>query len=267
MAILTVSREFGSGGREIGKAAAGLMGYAYVNKETILDDIRKSGKRWEEWEKELDEHCPTVWEKYDWSFRGLAALVQSSILDHALNDRVVIMGRGGNFLLKDIPYAFRIRVVAPMEYRIERIMKRDSLDRETAGWLAEKTDRDRACFIHTIYHGNWDDPAEFDAVFDTAARSIEEIASIVRDALIERERFDTGGAREVLRTRAVAARVKAGILTDRAFFVPTLDVYPDGKEVVLKGVIHNPKEHKRIEEKARGLAGDVPVRCELHYRK
>ena len=78
--------------------------------------IYASGKEWEEWGKNLDEHCPTVWEKYDWSFRGFGALLQSHILNHALNNKVVIMGRGGNFLLKDIPYALKV----PLQRRLSR---------------------------------------------------------------------------------------------------------------------------------------------------
>src|SRR5574341_2270600 len=144
MTILTISREFGSGGREIGHAAAKLMGYAYINKEDILSDIRKDGTKWEQWAKDLDEHRPSVWEKFDWSFRGFAALIQSHVLEHASKNNVVILGRGGNFLLKDVPYAFRIRVTGPMEVRIERVMKRESVDRDTARWLCEKTDRERA---------------------------------------------------------------------------------------------------------------------------
>lgn len=55
------------------------------------------------------------------------------------------MGRGGNFLLTDIPYAFRIRVVAPLDMRIDRIMEREQVDNDTARWLIDKTDRkDRA---------------------------------------------------------------------------------------------------------------------------
>jgi osmotically-inducible protein OsmY len=70
----------------------------------------------------------------------------------------------------------------------------------------------------------------------------------------------------ILRMKSLAAKIKAELLTDPSFFIPTLDVIDDGKEIVLRGVIHNPKEHKRIEEKAKGLAGDVPIKCELHYR-
>src|SRR5450759_4919390 len=174
MAILTISREYGSGGREIGQAVAKLMGYAYINKEDILADIRRDGPKWEQSVKDLDEHCPSVWEKYDWSFRGFAALIQSHLLEHALANNVVIMGRGGNFLLKDIPHVYRIRVIAPMDIRIEHIMKREGVDRDTARWLCEKTDNERSCFLHTIYGKRWDDAAEYDRVFQITYPSVDD---------------------------------------------------------------------------------------------
>jgi cytidylate kinase len=267
MAILTVSREFGSGGREIGRAVAESLGYEYIDKERILSDIGSLGKKWEEWGKNLDEHCPTIWEKYDWSFRGFGALVERFILDYALKDRVVIMGRGGHFLLKGIPCALRIRVTAPVERRVDRIMTRESVDRDTAFWLVEKTDRERACFIHALYGKRWDDPDEFDMTFDTGSQSLDEVADIVKKALLEKEQFNTEKVRAVIQGRSLAASVKAEIATDPGFFIPTLDVHHDGKSLVLRGVIHSPAEHKRIEERARKLAGEVPLRCELHYRK
>ena len=266
MAILTISREFGSGGREIGQAVAKILNYEYINKERLIGDIRASGKEWEEWGKNLDEHCPTVWEKYDWSFRGFGALLQSHILNHALNNKVVIMGRGGNFLLKDIPYALRIRVVAPIDKRIDRIMERESVDRDTAHWLAEKTDRERSCLIHLLYGKHWDDHAEYDMVFDTGVKTLDEIVNIVKDTLLEKEKFNTEAARKLLQIRAIAAKIKAEILIDHGLFIPTLDVYPEGENLILRGVIHSPKEHKKIEDKAKKIAGDIPLKCELHYR-
>jgi len=266
MAILTISREFGSGGREIGQAVAKVLNYGYINKEQLLADIRATGKDWETYGKNLDEHCPTVWEKYDWSFRGFTALLQSLILHYALNDKMVIMGRGGNFLLKDIPYALRIRVVAPIDKRIDRIMERESVDKDTAHWLQEKTDKERACFIHLIYGKHWDSPEEYDMVLDGGSKTLDELTGIVKEALLNRDKFNTAEAKNNLRLRALAAKIKAELLTDPSFFIPTLDVICDGKEIVLRGVIHNPKEHKRIEEKAKQLAGDVPIKCELHYR-
>ncbi len=266
MAILTISREYGSGGREIGQAVSSVLGYEYIDKNKILADIGALGKKWEIWGKDLDEHCPTIWEKYDWSFRGFAALLQSHILHYALGDKVVIMGRGGNFLLKDIPYALRVRVTAPIKTRVERIMKRETVDMDTARWLAEKTDKERACLIYSIYGKHWDDPEEYDMVFDTGILTINEITNILKDALLDKERFRTDKTGGILEMRAIAAKVKAEILTDPSFFIPTLEVYYDGKELILRGVIHNAAEHKRIEDAAKKLAEDIPIRCELHYR-
>ncbi|MBI5739993.1 MAG: cytidylate kinase family protein [Nitrospirae bacterium] len=265
MAILTISREFGSGGREIGQAVASLLNYEYVNKQRLLADLKAVGSEWEKWGRELDEHSPTVWEKYDWSFRGFSALIQSAILDRALGGKAVIMGRGGNFLLRDIPSALRVRVVAPLEKRLERIMMRESVDRDTAKWLAEKTDNERAGFIRSIYGKEWDDPDAYDIVFDTGKRNEEEVIKIIRDNLLEKEESTSGT--ETLRMRAEAARVKAGLLTNPELFIPTLDVFCDEGGIVLRGVVHSAKEHKAVEEEARRLEKDLPVRCELHYRK
>jgi len=267
MSILTISREYGSGGREIGQAVTKALQYEYVDKDKMLADIRATGLRWEQWARDLDEHCPSVWEKYDWSFRGFAALIQSVILSDALKDNVAIMGRGGNFLLKDIPHAFRVRVVAPLEARIERIMKREGFDRDTARWLCEKTDSERSCFIHAIYGRRWDDTAEYDKVFVVSDQVVDDVVRTVLDALAERQRKDTKQAMNFLRMRVLAAKVKAGITINPHFFIPTLDVFYDGTEIVLRGVTHTPKEHKRIEDAAKELASGIPVRCLLHYRR
>ncbi|OGW20274.1 MAG: hypothetical protein A2Z82_11975 [Nitrospirae bacterium GWA2_46_11] len=266
MAILTISREFGSGGREVGLMTAKSLNYEYIDKEQLLADIRAVGKDWERYGKNLDEHCPTTWEKYDWSFRGFIALFQSLILNYALNDKTVIMGRGGNFLLKGIPYALRIRVTGPIEQRIERIIRRESLDRDTARRLIEKADNERACFVRLIYGRQWDAPEEYDMLLDSGTKTIEELTDMIKQALPDRDRFKTEETRKKLMLRALAARIKAELLTDPSLLIPTLEVIDAGKEIILKGVVHNPKEHRRIEEKAKELAGDVSTKCELHYR-
>ena len=261
MAILTISREYGSGGHEIGQAVAGSLGYDYVDKARVLDDIKAFGTRWEEWAKELDEHSPTVWERHDWSFRGFGALIRGAILNYALRDRVVIMGRGGNFILRDVPHAFRIRVVAPLEARIERVMKREIVDHDTARWLIEKTDRERSGFIYAVYGKHWDDPAGYDRVFHTGLQPIDEMTAIVKGLLQEKDQFNTEESQKALQMSALAAKINTGIVMKFGFSLPTLDVFYDGRGLVLRGIIHNPKEHKRIEDEARKLAGDMPLKC------
>jgi cytidylate kinase len=266
MAVLTISRESGSGGREIGRAVAEALGYEYVDKERILGDIRKLGNKWEEWAEGLDEHSPSVWEKYDWSFRAFGALVQSAVLKYAARDKAVIIGRGGNFLLDGIPFSLRIRMVAPIDVRIARLAAKASVDQGRARWLVEKTDRERSGFLHSLYGRRCDDPSAYDFILNTGFMPVEKAVTLIKELLEDRERFGTAEWRKVLEMRALAATIKAAILSDSRYFIPTLDVDYVGENLVLRGVIHNPKEHEGIEKAARALAGDVPLKCELHYR-
>lgn len=266
MAILTLSRQFGSGGKEVGEAVAAALGYDYLDKEKILLHVKEAGGKVQVGDDALDERCSTLWERYDRSFKAFAAFVQMAILDCAAKDRVVVMGRGGNLLLKGVPHAFRVRIVAPLESRIARISKRESVDRETAVWLGEKTDRERECFVFSIYGTKLDAPGDYDAVIDTSERPLDEIVSQLIEALAERDHLATPDARRVVEMRAVAAKLKAWLYSNPSFFLPTLDVESDGSSIILTGIVHNPREHRKVEEEAKRLVGEYPLKCSLHYR-
>lgn len=266
MAILTISRQHGSSGKEIGQDIAREIGYEYIDRERLLKDIRAKGKDWEKWEKEFEEHSPTIWEKYDWSFRGFVALQQSLILDYALNDRVLIMGRGANFLLQDILYVLKARFEAPLEKRVDMVQNRENVDRAMAQWMIEKLDKQYDGFIRSVYNADCKARAHYDLIFDVTLQSADMIMTSLKAALLEKDPLKTEEAIKVLRMKAAAKGVKAGILTNPKLFIPTLDVLPSGDTIVLLGIVHNPKEHKSIEDEARRLAGDIPVKCELHYR-
>lgn len=266
MAVLTIAREYASGGVEIGQAVAKRTGYDYLDRTQILEVMKTAGGRWERLGEEYDEHSPNVWERYDWSFLGYVALSQSIMLEHALKDKVVIMGRGANFLLKGIAHVLSVRVVAPLPLRVERVMKREEIDRETARWLVERADRERARALHFIYGRQWADAHEYDMVFNVGVQGEEEIISTIQKALAEKDKFNTEEARTLLAQRAKAAKVRARIATNPKCLVTTLEVEPVQGELVVRGVIHSREERKRVEEEARAAAGDMPVRCELHYR-
>jgi cytidylate kinase len=266
MAILTVSAEYGSRGREIGRNVARALGYSFVNKDKILEDVRGAGEKWEQWAEEYDGRCPTTWERYDWSFQGFAALIQSAILTHAAKDRVVLMGRGANFLLAGMPHTLRARVTAPLEARVAELAKRESITEKAARWLIEKTDHERAGFIYSLYRVRWDDPRQYDLNLNTAQTPVEESVKILIDRLAERDLAKSEASQRELEMRALAARVKAGIMTTPGLLLPTLDVKVDGRRLVVQGVIHNRSEKAQVEEVARTMAGEAPLRCDLQFR-
>jgi cytidylate kinase len=267
MAVLTISREFESGGYGIGSALAEQMHYQYVGKKTFLECMKKTGERWEKLFYELDESVPSLWEKHDREYGGFISLMESCIYEYALKDQVIIIGRGGNFLLHDIPHVLKIRLTALPEKRVEQVMLKEYVDRKTAEWLIEKVDRGRAGYIKTNYHKNWYDLKYYDMVFNTGFQSPEEIVKILANALSERDTHATPYAKDLLLGRALAARIKAMVAMDQRLLIPTFEVLYDGKSIVLRGVVRNLNDSRRMEEMACKIAEAKTVRNELRLRK
>jgi cytidylate kinase len=273
MAILTIARAYGSGGKEIGKKIAGLLNYAYIDRKQILDDMKRVGTNWEEMAKYFDENQPTVIERYEWSYRGFVALNQSHILNYALNNRIVIMGRGGNFLLKGIPHALRIRTTAPIKKRVENVMKWQEIgNSENARWLIDKVDSEIAGAVYLIYGSAWDDPEQYDFVFDTSLQSYDEITSIIKDALEKKDKLYTEKTKNILQLKALAAKIKAEIaINPDLSSVSTLEVRLKEEALIeyglfVGGIFHNMADKKLIEEIVKGLSGDVPIEFGFQYR-
>jgi cytidylate kinase len=266
MAILTISREFGSGGREIGKRVAARLGYRYADKELLFQDLEKGGPRWGRAARELDEVCPTVWERYDWQYRGYVALVESLILTYAAEDKVVIIGRGGSFLLAGVPFCLRARLVAPLEVRIQRIMEKERLGRVAAERLITQVDGERACFIKANYGAEWNEDRFYDMTLNTSTLTYEQVEDILAEALGEKDRLATPESRAELARKALAHRLKARVATDPKVFVPTLEVSLKEGTIVVTGIIHSPKELHLVQEVAREVCGEQPVQLELHRR-
>jgi cytidylate kinase len=266
MAILTVSRECQSGGDEIAGAVAEKLGYGLMGKKEIVQDIRAWGREWVAIAKELDEAAPSVWERYDWKYHGFLTLVEKAVFDYSLKDNVVIIGRGGNYLLRDVPHALRVRLTAPLDERVRRKMKAGRVDEKTARQRIALVDKARAGYVNANYGKGWEDTAGYDMVFNSGHEGYEEIAAVIVTALADKDRHKTPAAVDLLCGLSEAARVKAAVATNSHLNVPTLDAVFDGKSVVLGGVIHAQKERLLIEEIVAAAAITHPVVYDLRYR-
>lgn len=266
MAILTISRQLGSTNKEFMESMARRWKYEYVDRGKILEDMGEQGNQWAEFGREFDEHYPSLWERFDKSFRGFVVLSQSIILSYALKDNVVIVGRGGNFLLRETPYSLNVRVVAPFEQRLETIMKRENLSRSAAELLLKKVDTEMSRSIHLIYGQDIDDPSAYDLFFDVGVIPALEAVAATRAALLEKDKLKTEDAQRALQMKALAKKVHAGIVTDPKLFLPVFNVSAGKDLLLVTGIVHNPAEHTRVENLVKGVAGTFPVEFALHYR-
>ena len=266
MAIVTISRESGTGGEAIGRAVAGKLGYEYFDKTVIIRDLEEHGKQWAQWGKEMSEHPPGIWGRFDRSFTGVVALAEDHILQHALKDNVVIIGGGGNWLLREVSYALRLRITAPTEDRIQRVCDRENVNRKAAERLIESADRERSGYVRSVYRRDISNPEDYDLVLNLGKLGFDEVVTLIVDETRARDKRATTEARENLRRMAAVAHVKAEVSADFRVFVPTLEVLHDGTAIVVRGVVDSKGELERVREIATRTAAPEEVRFELHYR-
>ena len=258
MAVLTISRQFGGGAKAIALQVAQELGYEYIDRATMFKDITSQGARWGSYAKDFDEHYPSVWERNDWSFKAFVALIQNLIYDYAKRDKVIIAGTGGTFLLKGVPHVLRIRIESSMEDRINRVQGDQVINENTARWIIDKVDADMSRSMYIIYGKEWDDPEEFDRVFNSSTQTQEEIVVEIKKGLAAKEVLNTEKARQILDLRAIAAKVKAAILTDPNFTVSYLDVAPKEEGMsryglIVRGFVHETDDAQSIKDKVRAL--------------
>jgi hypothetical protein len=267
MAVVTISRDLGTGGRKAGRMLADAVGYELLDHESILAAVKAAGHKWEKWVDGMDEHSPRLWERYDWSYRGSISLIKSIILNAAAAGNVIIIGRGGNYLLEGIPFVLRTRFIAPLDTRIAKVAERESIDRDSAHWLIEKTDRERAGFLFAAYGKDGTDPADYDIVFDVGTMPLDQIVVSMPALLPEKDRLKDESSFRALQMKSLAANIKSRLLTVLPFFMQTLDVEFDGKSILVWGTVRIPREHEQVEKEARKAAGAAPIRFELRYRQ
>ena len=167
----------------------------------------------------------------------------------------MIVGRGGAFLLAGVPTVLHVRGGRAAR-RPDRAHHAPGARRPRQRPPAvQRIDRERAGFIRAIYRRAWDDPAAFDATYDTSLLDPGAISDAIGAHLAERDRGDHEAARQLIDLRLAAARVRAALCTDPHLRLPTLEVVAEDQGILVRGVLHHPQEQARIRGAADAEAG------------
>lgn len=103
----------------------------------------------------------------------------------------VILGRGANFVPRRSP-RLDVRVVAPMETRLNRVMERLQMDEHSARLALVQSDVERCKFTRRVHHADWNDLRHYDLVVDTGILSVEEATALVYARWVELEKASAG---------------------------------------------------------------------------
>jgi len=265
MAIVTISRKSGTGARDIANAVAKKLRYAFVSKDSIYTEIEEHGKSWLDWAARLDDRAPTFLEQYDRSHAAYLAMVEHCIYKNALKNNVVILGRGGNYLLETIPYSLRVRITASAENRGRTLCSRFGIDEAAARKILKHRDHEKSNYINRAYRRNWDNPDDYDMTLNSGRMGFEELVALIVNEIPARDDLFTPETEETLRRLELASRVKAEIASRFYMFINTLDVHHDGTAIILRGICRLTREKtQELVETAKRAADSTKIRCELY---
>lgn len=151
MAIVTLTRQSGSLGDEIGMLIARRLGYTFFDKHEIERRIIAKGLPKEEFIK-YDERKPTFLARYAKNRDRYLNFLSSVVLEIAKEGNCVIIGRGAFLFLRDVPNHIALRFVAPFEERIKHIMELKNIETEKAAQLLlEKSDKRKVAFYKSCF--------------------------------------------------------------------------------------------------------------------
>ncbi len=194
MAVITISRQVGSLGTEVAREVAGRLRYEYLDREGIEQGLTAQGLAVSEVEK-FDEKSQPFWA--NWQIQGMKFLhaMQTVIYKAARRDNVVIVGRGGQIILKGIPGVLHVRVVAPFPDRVKRLVAQDGGDEKELSRILKQSDRDSEGFIRTFFDAEWEDANLYDLTINTRKLPVDTAVEMVLraipavEAMKESERF------------------------------------------------------------------------------
>jgi cytidylate kinase len=211
MAVITVSRQYGSGGDEIVARLCHLLNYTHFDKRMLAHEAAEAGLSDAEVVDASEDNykvqgmferifardaarvaAPRTWREtatgvvvaeaapidFDQATRFMRRAIEAA---YEAGD-VIIVGRGGQVILQDRPGVLHVRIEAPTPVRVAHVQKADHINGAEAQALIEQKDRAAAEYLRR-YHGvDWTDAALYHLILNAARWDTESAARLIADA-------------------------------------------------------------------------------------
>lgn len=168
--IITIAREHGSSGKQIGKLVAEKLGIPFYYKEMTALAAQESGLD-KEFISDLNANSPTLMHDLYLSTNVVqqAVLAQDKVIRQiADNGSCVIVGRAADYVLRNYSDVIRIFIYAPKKFKIQRVMEVYGDNLETAEKNIHRSDEARAAYYKNISGSNWGERKNYELLVDSS---------------------------------------------------------------------------------------------------
>ena len=185
MAVVTITRQYGTGGLFIARTLAETLGYTFFGARRTRRGMQGQGSATRP--RENRRPRPTILERtFGVGRERLRDVLFESMSEAADAGNVVIAGWGGQVLLKDRADALHLRIVGSVEARIRHFMESSGVARTAAEETIRRTDRDQGMFYQYFFNVDAADSALYHGVLNIEQASREEIVALIELMLTEK---------------------------------------------------------------------------------
>jgi CMP/dCMP kinase len=206
MPVITVSRQYASGGGEVAQIVAQQINAILLDRELIYEVAQRLGLP-EDVVSEHEERGETIIARLvsalrvsypdslslpdvaetpgdfpDLSNRALVQVTEQVMQQAATSENVVIVGRGSQFVLRNHPRALHVHVYAPYDVRVQSVMTEQSVGRHEAERIVKDFDGARGRYARHFYHANWQAPEHYHLLVNCGTLSREIAADLICQA-------------------------------------------------------------------------------------
>jgi cytidylate kinase len=272
MAIITLARQVGSGGQSIASALVERLGYRQYGRRELRQLAQRSGlalpesfERFAnedafqaagrdplahlhvsygelEFDHALRGHGPSPDEDPEPSFldgltrhrRDILLSLLGVVYQLAAADNAILVGAGGQLVLAETPGVLRVKIVAPVEVRIQRLAAAYGLTPTSARAAVLHADQEQRDYNRAVLGVDWEDPLMWDIVANTERLTVEEVCALI-GALIEGPQITADLEPAVKRVLTAAAAINRAFWADAELRSTTIMATPTANGLALRG--------------------------------
>jgi len=253
MALVAITREMGSLGKDVAAALAEELGVALVYHE-VIDHLADRMRVRKSHVIRLLDGSAGLLDRLTADKTSLSIFSADEIIDRAMQGNgAVIRGWGATHLLRDVPHAVCVRVCAPFELRKRRMMERTgSTDEARIASEILKSDEAHTAIMQRNFSVQWTDAEHYDLVMNTERLSVRQCVDQVLALVKSAEFAETELSRARLRDLALAARVRAALRVSSRTRDVRITVDAADGHVLLTGLLDTSEQRIAVSEVAAG---------------
>lgn len=186
--VITIGREYGSGGRLIAKKLSEEMGITFYDKQLISDVAKKTGFS-EHFIRNAEHQRPTNSFLYDLytsvqtpSVPDQVFIAQAKVIkEAAARESCVIVGRCADYILRDQPNCLKVFINAPLDQRVRRAREEYGVQEANLESFVIRQDKARASYYNYFATGRWGQSREYDLCINSRI-GIDTAVAVIRAA-------------------------------------------------------------------------------------